>query len=112
MTAIICCDTGIIPIRRGTRLRYGTPIPKAGDLSVVTNWQQEPFCIVETTHVAVVPYGEVSEAFAAIEGEGDGSLNYWRNVHWDYFSRECQRIDREPSVCMPVVCEQFKVVYP
>jgi uncharacterized protein YhfF len=25
------------------------PIPKPGDLSVVTNWQREPLCIIETT---------------------------------------------------------------
>ena len=47
------------------------PIPKLGDLSVVTNWQQEPLCIIETTNVEIVPYEEVSEAFAALEGEGD-----------------------------------------
>lgn len=88
------------------------PIPKVGDLSVVTNWQQEPLCIIETTYVEIVPYQDVSEAFAAVEGEGDGSLRYWREVHWLYFSRECERLGREPSLHMPVVCEQFRVVYP
>ncbi len=88
------------------------PIPKAGDLSVVTNWQQEPLCVIETTQVEIVPYEEISEAFAAIEGEGDGSLRYWREVHWLYFSRECQRLGKEPSLRMPIICECFKVVYP
>ena len=90
----------------------GKPMPKAGDLSVVTNWQQEPLCIIETTYVEIVTYEEVTEAFAAIEGEGDGSLRHWREVHWRYFSRECERLGREPSLRMPVVCEQFRVVYP
>ena len=88
------------------------PIPKVGDLSVVTNWQHEPLCIIETIHVEIVPYEEVSEAFAAVEGEGDGSLRHWREVHWSYFSRECERLGKEPSLRMPIICESFKVVYP
>ncbi len=88
------------------------PLPKAGDLSVVTDWQGQPRCIIESTHVEVVSYEEVSEAFAAIEGEGDGSLRYWLEEHWLYFSRECQRLGKTPSLQMPVVCEQFKVIYP
>lgn len=87
------------------------PIPKIGDLSVVTNWQQEPLCIIETTRVEIVPYEEVSEAFAATEGEGDGSLRHWREVHWLYFSRECRRLGKEPSPRMPIICESFKVVF-
>lgn len=87
------------------------PIPKPGDLSVVTNWASEPLCIIESTVVDVVPYHRVTEQFAAIEGEGDKSLRYWLEVHWDYFGRECRRIGREPSLEMPVVCEQFEVVY-
>ena len=88
------------------------PIPKVGDLSVVTNWQQEPLCMIETTQVEIVPYEQVSEAFAAVEGEGDGTLRFWREVHWLYFSRECQRLGKEPSLRMPIICERFKVVYP
>lgn len=91
---------------------YSRPMPKVGDLSVVTTWQQEPLCIIETTQVEVVPYEEVSEEFAAVEGEGDGSLRYWREVHWLFFSRECERLGKEPTLRMPVICERFRVVYP
>jgi hypothetical protein len=35
-----------------------------------------------------------------------------RDAHWRFFSRECRRIGREPDLRMPVVCEQFEVVYP
>jgi len=88
------------------------PLPKVGDLSIVTNWQGKPLCIIESTQVALVPYEEVSAAFAAIEGEGDGSLCAWFEGHWLYFSRACQRLGKTPSLQMPVVCEQFKVIYP
>ena len=36
----------------------------------MTNWQGEPLCVVETKAVATVPFEEVSEEFAATEGEG------------------------------------------
>ncbi|HEY6135555.1 MAG TPA: ASCH domain-containing protein [Rubrivivax sp.] len=49
--------------------------------------------------------------FAATEGEGDGSLRYWRRAHEAYFARECERIGRVPESHMPVVCERFDVVY-
>lgn len=87
------------------------PPPRPGDLSVVTNWQGKPLCVIETEVVEVVPFEEVTEAFAAREGEGDKSLRYWREAHWAYFGRECQRIGREPGVRMPIVCERFSLVY-
>ncbi|MFT5195312.1 MAG: hypothetical protein ACI9EW_003390 [Cellvibrionaceae bacterium] len=87
-------------------------VPKPGDLSVVTNWASEPLCIIESTVIDIVPYNKVTEKFAATEGEGDESLRYWLEVHWDYFGRACQRIGREPSLEMPVICEQFEVIYP
>jgi len=86
-------------------------LPKRADLSVVTNWSGTPLCVIETRHVEIVPFDEVSEEFAATEGEGDGSLRYWRDVHWAYFGRECARIGRTPDPRMPVVCERFEVVH-
>jgi uncharacterized protein YhfF len=85
---------------------------KPGDLSVVTNWQGKPMCIIETNVVTVAPFEEVPEDFAAAEGEGDKSLRHWREAHWTYFGRECQRIGKELSLRMPVVCERFAVIYP
>ena len=87
-------------------------LPKPGDLSVVTDWQGKPMCIIETNVVTVAPFEEVPENFATAEGEGDKSLRYWREAHWAYFGRECQRIGKEPSLRMPVVCERFAVIYP
>jgi len=90
----------------------GKPLPKRGDLSVVTDWQGKPLCVIETTRVEFVPFEEVSAEFAATEGEGDKSLHYWREAHWAYLGRECARIGRAPDQRMPVVCERFEVVYP
>ena len=89
----------------------GTAPPRPGALSVVTNWGGAPVCVIETLRVEALPFDQVSAEFAAIEGEGDGSLNYWRQVHWASFGRECARIGREPNTEMSVVCEQFRIVY-
>ncbi|BAN02085.1 ASCH domain-containing protein [Ilumatobacter coccineus] len=86
--------------------------PMPGDLSVVTTWAGAPVCIIETTAVDVTGFDDVDEDFAAAEGEGDGSLRHWREVHEAYFGRVCERLGREPSDGMPVVCERFRVVYP
>jgi uncharacterized protein YhfF len=87
------------------------PLPKAGDLSVVTNWARVPLCVIETRRVDLVPFDKVCEEFAATEGEGDGSLRQWQAEHWAYFGRECLRIGRSPDPGMPVVCERFEVVF-
>ena len=90
----------------------GVALPKVGQLSVVTDWAGTPLGVIETIGVAVVPYAAVSAEFAATEGEGDGSLAYWRRAHWAYFGRECARIGRTPSFDMPVACERFELIYP
>jgi uncharacterized protein YhfF len=89
----------------------GQVFPKVGDLNVVTDWAGAPVCVVETVQVDIVPYEEVGAEFAAVEGEGDGSLAYWQRVHAAYFARECARIGREPSPTMPILCERFQVIY-
>jgi uncharacterized protein YhfF len=87
------------------------PLPQAGDFSIVTDFSGKPVCVIETCKVEIVPFEEVTAEFAAIEGEGDGSLQYWRKAHDAFFERECKRIGRTPDPRMPVVCEQFKVVF-
>ena len=85
--------------------------PKPGDLSIVTTWSKEPLCVIETTVVEVVPFSEVSEDFARIEGEDGGSLESWRRNHSKFFAGECARLGRRPEEHMLVVCERFRVVY-
>jgi uncharacterized protein YhfF len=85
--------------------------PSTGDLSVVTSYRGEPLCVIETLATETVPFEEVTDVFAAKEGEGDGSLRYWREWHRAFYGRECRRIRREPALRMPIVCEEFAVVY-
>jgi len=86
-------------------------LPRLGDHSIVTNWNGDPLCIIETVEVEAKQYNQVDEKFAYDEGEGDRSLEYWRRVHWDAFSRWCAIIKREPAVTMPLVCQRLRVVF-
>ena len=58
------------------------PLPMIGALSVVTDWHGTPLCVIQSTHVEIVPFDSVSDSFAAIEGEGDKSLRGLRGSEW------------------------------
>ena len=88
----------------------GEPLPETGLKTIVLDGNGNPMCIVETTDVEVRPYGEVDARFAYEEGEGDRSLEYWREAHWRFFSRNLQDIGKEPATDMPLVCERFRVI--
>ncbi len=101
--------------RAGTGLLWayehdGEHIAKAGDIELVLDHRLEPVMVTRIVSSEVVPYAAVTAEYAAIEGEGDGSLEYWRQAHWAFFSRECRRIGREPDESMPVICIVFELL--
>jgi uncharacterized protein YhfF len=101
--------------RAGTGLLWGYEydgehIAKAGDIEIVVDHRLEPVMVTRIVSSEVVPYAAVTAEYAAIEGEGDGSLEYWRKAHWAFFSRECKRIGRDPSESMPVICSVFELL--
>jgi uncharacterized protein YhfF len=101
--------------RAGTSLIWameidGDPMPTEGDISIVLDHRDEPVLLTRVTQVEVATFESVTAEYAAIEGEGDGSLAFWREGHWNFFSRECARIGREPTWDMPVVCTVFEVL--
>jgi uncharacterized protein YhfF len=89
----------------------GNPIPQKGGITVVVDGGGNPLCIVETTEVTIRQYNEVDAEFAQAEGEGDFSLEYWRDAHRTFFSRTLPKIGREFSEDMPLVRERFQVIY-
>jgi uncharacterized protein YhfF len=89
----------------------GEAVPRVGDFSVVTDGSGVARCVIQTNWVAIVPFDTVDEQFAYDEGEGDRSLEYWREVHWHYFVRELSALGMTARPDMPVVCERFEVVF-
>ncbi|ELW9442955.1 ASCH domain-containing protein [Pluralibacter gergoviae] len=61
---------------------------KPGDYHIVLDGRGEPACVIRTLSLTLVRFNEVSEAQAALEGEADLSLNYWRSAHREFFERE------------------------
>lgn len=88
------------------------PLPQVGQLLVVLDWQQNPICIVENTKVAVCEFGDVDAEFAAAEGEGDRTYEWWRNAHLNFFHDYAQELGCEFNDHSHIVQEWFKKVYP
>ncbi|MET1060882.1 MAG: ASCH domain-containing protein [Nocardioides sp.] len=84
------------------------PLPETGSLSILLDGAGHPQALIEVTDVRVVPFDEVDEEFARLEGEGDLSLGYWRDEHRRFFTSVGST---EFDDGMSVVLEQFRVVY-
>ena len=81
-------------------------------MTIVTKWSGEPVCIIELTSVSIQKYCDVDESFAEEEGEGDKTLQGWKEAHWRFFSKECKQLNTTPSEDMLLLLERFKVVFP
>jgi uncharacterized protein YhfF len=102
--------------RAGTGLLWayehdGEHIACAGDIEIAIDHLHRPAVVTRIVISEVVPFCEVTAEYAAVEGEGDGSLEYWRKAHWAFFTRECLRIGRTPCESMPVICSVFDVLH-
>ncbi|MFQ5553299.1 MAG: ASCH domain-containing protein [Thermoplasmata archaeon] len=90
----------------------GFGVPNEGDVVVVVDLEQEPYCVIELTEVEVIPFAEiVDEQFALDYGEGIASLSSWKKSSWAYFSEMCKELGREPSGNMPIACQRFRLLF-
>jgi uncharacterized protein len=86
----------------------GEPLPGTGGYSVILDGAGRPLCIIRTTRVDTMPFGEVDDEFAWVEGEGDRSLAYWRSAHERFFESEGTPVTEDDLV----VLERFELVWP
>ena len=80
-----------------------TSIP--GEEWIVLDGRGTPRCVIQSTDVFYCRYRDVDAQFAFEEGEGDRSLDYWRNAHRNYFTRQSRF-----SEDMMLMCERFRLV--
>jgi uncharacterized protein YhfF len=103
-------------IKRGTTCLAIDPeddrLPVVGDVTVVTDYDGDPQCVIRLTDVQIKRFADVDEQFAFDEGEGDRSLEYWKQAHRKFFSRRCAELRTEFSDELDVVCQRFEVLYP
>jgi len=88
----------------------GEPLPIAGDYSIVTDFGGDPYCVIKTTSVTIIPYGKMTYDIAKREGEDD-TLEEWQVTHERFFREQGRILGYEFSESMPVVLENFEVVY-
>ncbi|WP_102193927.1 ASCH domain-containing protein [Microbacterium aurantiacum] len=87
----------------------GDPMPTAGDLSIILDGAAVPRAVIRTTLARVVPFDEVDEAHAHAEGEGDRTLQAWREIHERYWRQHSEN-PHGFAPDMPVLCERFELV--
>ena len=87
----------------------GEEIPKVGDMSVITDWDGNPRCVIKTTSVRIIPYKDITFDIAKLEGEDD-NLDSWRENHEKFFTEEGKEVGYEFSEDMDVVFEEFEVI--
>ena len=92
--------------------RNQEPLPKVGGLYVVEDGSRAPVCLIETTWVDTIRFGDVEAEFARDYSECDGTLEDWYRVFGAYCRTECTAMNRELTDETPLVCERFRLIYP
>lgn len=88
----------------------GERVPRIGDLSIVTDWNNDPKCVIETTNITIIPFKDITYEICKREGEDD-NLESWRQGHIRFFMSEASELGYTFTEDMPVVFEDFKVIY-
>lgn len=92
--------------------KTGSKLPVVGEIFIVKDWAGNAVCIVQTRKVTIMPFNEVTEAHAYIEGEGDRSLKYWKEVHTLFYQAELKNLGLKFEESMPIVFEEFERIFP
>jgi uncharacterized protein YhfF len=85
-------------------------LPEPGDLSIVTDWNGTPRCVIRTEDVQILPFQDVTFELCKWEGEDD-CLESWQIGHTRFFTEEGNEVGYRFSEEMPVVFEKFSCIY-
>ena len=86
-------------------------LPATGEYSVILDSNDNAVCVIQNTKVSVVPFNEVTAEHAYKEGEGDKSLDFWKEVHEKFFTECLDKAGLKFTPDTEVVCEEFTVAY-
>jgi uncharacterized protein YhfF len=90
----------------------GAPWPIVGETWAVTDGQGRVRCRCRTTRVEIRAFCDVDAEHAAAEGEKDGSLERWREIHQAFSARQAARHHFVFDQATLVVLERFDVLEP
>ncbi len=88
----------------------GNEIPAPGLVSVVTDGFGFPVCVVRTERVDEVRFADVDESVAVDGGEGDGTLDDWREGYRRAMEREAKEHGLAFGEDAVMVVERFRVL--
>lgn len=78
--------------------------PCAGRYNIILDGTGQPMCVIQTVRLQVIRFCEMTSEFASKEGEGDLSLEYWKEGHKRFFEREGTYSEE-----MELVFEEFEL---
>ncbi len=111
------CDLVLAGRKRATAslaFWYGwdrASLPKPGDFTIMLDGAGTPRGVIETMEAREGPLHSVDAQFAADEGEGDGSLEYWLAEHRRFFTNELASEGLEFADTVRVIFERFRLVW-
>ena len=84
---------------------HGDQNTRVGEQMIITDWENNPKILIETTEIYKIPFNQVDQKFAYDEGVGDRSLIYWQQEHKRFFCSEGTFSEE-----MEIYCQRFKVI--
>ncbi|WP_022894400.1 ASCH domain-containing protein [Agromyces subbeticus] len=88
------------------------PLPRIGSHWIACDSTGRPRAVLRSTELRIAVLDDVDEAFARDEGEGDLTLEWWRDGHVRYWRRSALRLGFEWNKEQEIVLERFDVVWP
>lgn len=89
----------------------GEPLPEVGCYSVILFENGKAAGVIKDTKVSLVPFDEVSKEHAYKEGEGQRTLEEWREIHKRAFTPDYQAAGKEFDEKGICVLEEFELLY-
>jgi uncharacterized protein YhfF len=90
----------------------GQRLPRVGSHWIACDGAGAPRIVIRSTELRIGAFDSVDEAFAAAEGEDDGSLASWKAEHRRYWQRTAAARGATWSEQDEIVFERFAVVWP
>lgn len=74
-------------IKTATSYLYDETFVEPSKYSILTNWDETEEIGLETISFCIVPFNVVTKEHALKEGEGALTLNEWKLVHKEFFTK-------------------------
>lgn len=84
--------------------------PQPEDLWLIQDWYNNPVALVKVINSKRCKFSAVTADFAAKEGEGDKSIEYWQNEHSRFFGNELTNLGLNFAESLELSLQEFEVL--